>query len=233
MYDSGTTLTQLTDEGRDICVDNFERVWEQQELDIESIINSGEKWTDESFPAEYYEMMLWEESGKSSVNGMGEGSIVFKRLSEAIADPNFTSDFRDKMTLFGPDIRVDDIRQASLGTCYFLATEAAVGEFPHRVRKMFGVDHLNSAGIIPMNIWVLGRPTTIYLDDYLPMRWNGDGETYRLVSARLSKDGSVWAALLEKAWAKMNGYYDHLQGGQFAESIHFMSGSPSQKIDMG
>ena len=62
------------------------------------------------------------------------------------------------MTLLGPKVRPDDIRQYMLGTCYFLGSEAALGEFPHRVQRLLGVDHLNTAGIIPVNMFVNGRP---------------------------------------------------------------------------
>jgi Calpain family cysteine protease len=51
---------------------------------------------------------------------------------------------------------------------------------------------------------ILGRPTPIYVDDFLPFR----GATSTSLSfAGRSDDNSLWMAFMEKVWAKANGNY--------------------------
>jgi hypothetical protein len=62
----------------------------------------------------------------------------------------------------------------------------------------------NTAGIFAANVYIKGIPTTISVDDYLPV----NKTTGKLVFAQQSVTGSVWAALFEKIWAKVNANYE-------------------------
>ena len=57
-------------------------------------------------------------------------------------------------------------------------------------------------------MYALGVPFTQIVDDYLPV--NLEGNT---VFADLGHDGSYWAALMEKMFAKFFGNYEHIVGG--------------------
>ena len=54
---------------------------------------------------------------------------------------------------------------------------------------------------------VNGLLTPVIVDDYLPARGGN------FVFARNSKKGEIWAALLEKAWAKLFGSYARIEKG--------------------
>jgi hypothetical protein len=69
-----------------------------------------------------------------------------------------------------------------------------------------------------------GIPTRFYVDAYLP-EYNA-GWYYQNVYADLGKDGAYWAPLFEKAWAKINGNYDHIVGGSVGEAMYAFSGAP-------
>ena len=69
-------------------------------------------------------------------------------------------------------------------------------------------------------MYALGTRTTVYVDDYLPMH---DGE---LLLAKLGKDKSAWAAIVEKAFAKRYGNYQHIIGGWMATGVSQLNGSP-------
>ena len=72
-----------------------------------------------------------------------------------------------------------------------------------------------------MNIYALGVPYTIYVDDYLPFRSNGDS-----LFAQIGSDNALWGAILEKAIAKYVGNYWHFNTGQNFDAVAFFNGSP-------
>jgi hypothetical protein len=55
---------------------------------------------------------------------------------------------------------------------------------------------------------VKGIPYTVAVDDYIPFRLGGG-----TLFARQSQDGSIWAMLIEKVLAKINGNYEFLNEG--------------------
>ena len=118
-------------------------------------------------------------------------------------------------TLWGSDgITVDDVRQGLLGNCWYKAAASALAEVPGRLEKVFhnSSNKLNSAGIYAVDFWSLGVPHTVVVDDYLPLKTNGDG-TLGTVFAEVGTDKSMWPAILEKAFAKYHGNYGHTEGG--------------------
>lgn len=50
-------------------------------------------------------------------------------------------------------------------------------------------------------MYALGVPYTEYVDDWIPTIWD------KPLFANLGKDGSVWASIVEKAFAKRYGNY--------------------------
>lgn len=71
---------------------------------------------------------------------------------------------------------------------------------------------------------VLGRPTDIYIDDYLPFyTWGKDVLFY----AGSGSDKSLWSTFLEKVWAKASGNYEVVEGGWSEESLRFLTGAPT------
>lgn len=117
-------------------------------------------------------------------------------------------------TLFGTDgITPADIGQGSIGNCWFMSASAAIAEVPGRMERIFlnTENYLNFAGIYAVNFWTLGVPHTVIVDDYLPLKEkNGSYET---LFAKVSPDGAIWGPILEKAFAKYHGNYQHIIGG--------------------
>lgn len=62
-----------------------------------------------------------------------------------------------------------------------------------------------------MTLWPLGVPHTVVVDDYIPRITMGEKRQNGM--ADFGTDKSAWGPLLEKAFAKMYGSYDHLEGG--------------------
>ena len=69
-------------------------------------------------------------------------------------------------------------------------------------------------------MYTLGVPHTQIVDDWLPM--NGSNTIF----AGLGKDGSAWGAILEKAFAKRYGNWEHTVGGWMYAAVAALNGSP-------
>ena len=104
---------------------------------------------------------------------------------------------------------------------------AALAEFKDRIESMFlNENAINQNGIYAVNMYYLGVPHTVVIDD-----WLAYDEYYKNTTfARVGKDGSIWGPILEKAFAKFHGNYHHLQGGDPAYSVRTLTGAPYRYI---
>ena len=123
-------------------------------------------------------------------------------------------------TLFGKGISPDDAIQGEVGNCWFMAAASAVAEVPGRLEKIFlNTDNkLNSAGIYAVNLYTLGVPHTVIVDDYFAEAPKHGGAT-QMRFGNHGTDKSMWGAVLEKAFAKSVGNYFHTAGGAMAYGV--------------
>lgn len=134
---------------------------------------------------------------------------------------------RQPITLFGTDISPHNIEDGALKNHYFLSAVVSVAEKKHRLKNMFAIKELNKEGIVPVILYPKGLPKTIVLDDSLPIEFFSDG-AYEFQFARMGKDGSAWVMFLEKAWAKINGYYHKIEFGTWGEAMRMLTGAPTR-----
>lgn len=122
-----------------------------------------------------------------------------------------------------------DVRQGAIGNCWFMAAASALAEKPHRLEKVFLNEEsaLNPNGIYAINVYVLGVPTTIIVDDYLPLQRYWEDAPYETLFSLVGEDTSMWGVLLEKAFAKLHGNYEHLIAGDPRMAARTLMGSPS------
>eukprot|EP00347_Sterkiella_histriomuscorum_P020656 403336970 len=122
-----------------------------------------------------------------------------------------------------------DLDQGWLGDCYFLSACSAVAEWSDRAKKLFVTQDYNKEGIIVVKGLILGNQKEIVIDDFLPF-WKG---TNSLIFDQISDTQGLWGPFIEKAWAKVNGYYDRTNGGWASEVFQFMFGLPTTKHSNG
>ena len=130
-------------------------------------------------------------------------------------------------SLFGKNgVTPEDMVQGFIGNCWFISGVAALAEFPGRVEKLFlnNKNELSTTGIYGINIYTLGFPQTIIVDDYLPLIKRGD--KYDTLYAELSEDGAIWGPIIEKAFAKRFGNYEHIISGIPSEAVKMLTGAP-------
>ncbi|XP_071129404.1 calpain-B-like [Mytilus edulis] len=156
----------------------------------------------------------------SQPRSSGVRSIIWKRPGELVDNPRFVKDGLSR----------HDLDQGSLGNCWFIAGAAVVSTQPKLlfrcVQKEQDFDK-NYAGLFRFNFWWYGKWVEVIVDDLLPT----DGR--ELIYARNNSDlDEFWPALLEKAYAKLRGNYEALDGGKTQDAIVDMTGSIPETIDL-
>uniref|UniRef100_K1Q505 Calpain-9 n=1 Tax=Magallana gigas TaxID=29159 RepID=K1Q505_MAGGI len=150
----------------------------------------------------------------------GIRNIVWKRPTELSRNPKFIV---RNATRF-------DLDQGYLGNCWFIAGAALVATNKKLLERVVPQDQnfdRNYAGIFHFNFWWYGRWVEVIVDDFLPT----DG--YRLVYASNREEpNEFWAALLEKAYAKLRGCYEGVDGGKLQDSVVDLTGGISETIDI-
>ena len=72
-----------------------------------------------------------------------------------------------------------------------------------------------------------GVQELVIVDDYIPCVASGDKPCFSE-----SRGNELWVILLEKAWAKVHGSYERINGGHAHLTLHDLTGAPSYDIEM-
>ena len=117
-------------------------------------------------------------------------------------------------------ISPNDIKQGSVGNCYFLAALSALAEEPNRVKEMFTTRHQNLESIWTLRLYKNGICYQVVMDDKIPCRDNRP--TFASAAGN-----ELWVIMVEKAWAKLHGSYERTAAGFPHNAMRDLTGAPS------
>ncbi|KAG8948316.1 hypothetical protein FRC00_008642, partial [Tulasnella sp. 408] len=166
-------------------------------------------------------------------------------------DVRRVTDIFEKPIFLDGGATASDISQGYLGDCWFLSAMAVVAS-AGLIEKIC-VERDEQVGIYGFIFWRDSGWVDVVIDDYLctklppweslsgreQMIYHNSREKYtksarrggrNLLFARSATENETWVPLLEKAYAKLHGDYESIDGGWTAEGIEDLTGAVSTTI---
>jgi calpain-15 len=115
-----------------------------------------------------------------------------------------------------------------VGSCYFLAALSALAETPENIKRIFAPESqkLCKQGIYCVIFYINGKRTPVLVDSLIPTLQNKQTGKFEPLSTTTTED-EIWAILVEKAWAKLHGSYQRIEGGLPSNALFALTGKPS------
>jgi calpain-5 len=177
-------------------------------------LESTQLFEDPKFPAEYSSLFFTPEKVED---------VEWKRPKDICSDPK----------LFVEGSSSGDVSQGSLGNCWLVAATSVLATKDHVLKQVVPESEDQEwneknqyAGIFHFHFWQFGEWVDVVIDDRLP---TVDG---RLIFIHSQSRNEFWSALLEKAYAKLHGCYEVLDGGNLAEALVDFTGGVAEPIDL-
>ena len=170
---------------------------------------SGQPWTDPDFPPDAKSLIKdWDTAPRAKA----WQRYVWRRAGE----------FMDRRTIgVFKDIQPTDIKQGSIGNCYFLSALSVLAEHSLRITKLFITDQVNDSGVYGIYFNKNGAWVTVLIDDFFPCLGPDNGPAFSV-----SNESELWVLMLEKAWAKVHGCYERIEQGETKEVLRDLTGAP-------
>ena len=146
----------------------------------------------------------------------------FLKLIDKIIDYKSISQMNNKFKIFENKIDCTNIEQGHLGTCYFLAAISTISNYGQLLYQLFPQEKINPEGLYEICLYHKGRWVKVLVDDYFPFIKNTD--TFLWAHPI---NNCLYTCFLEKAYAKINGSYNDINGGYLCPAFEALTGFES------
>ncbi|CAA6673108.1 unnamed protein product [Spirodela intermedia] len=128
--------------------------------------------------------------------------------------------------LFSGPVNSSDVCQGRLGDCWFLSAVAVLTE-SSRISEVIITPEFNEEGVYTVRFCIQGEWVPVIVDDWIPCESPG-----KPAFATSRKGNELWVSILEKAYAKLHGSYEALEGGLVQDALVDLTGGAGEEIDM-
>ncbi|KAE8036931.1 hypothetical protein FH972_009562 [Carpinus fangiana] len=128
--------------------------------------------------------------------------------------------------LFSGAANPSDVCQGRLGDCWFLSAVAVLTEVS-RISEVIITPEYNEEGIYTVRFCIQGEWVPVVVDDWIPCE-----APSKPAFATSRKGNELWVSILEKAYAKLHGSFEALEGGLVQDALVDLTGGAGEEIDM-
>lgn len=220
-------------EGFVVHVDSFARRYRKPRIETQEEINlrmlsvelavkealsaRGEKhFTDNEFPPNDQSLFVDPRNPPSKL----------QVVSEWMRPAEIVDHLDSRPCLFSGAANSSDVCQGRLGDCWFLSAVAVWTEVS-RISEVIITPEYNEEGIYTVRFCIQGEWVPVVVDDWIPCESPG-----KPAFATSRKGNELWVSLLEKAYAKLHGSYEALEGGLVQDALVDLTGGAGEEIDM-
>ncbi|GAB4835104.1 Calpain-type cysteine protease dek1 [Ancistrocladus abbreviatus] len=196
----------------------------QQMLSVELAVKEalcarGEThFTDQDFPPNNQSLYVDPENPPLKLQVVSE----WKRPTEIVKESHVDS---TPCLIFGSP-NPSDVCQGRLGDCWFLSAVAVLAEVS-RISEVIITPEYNQEGIYTVRFCIQGEWVPVIVDDWIPCESPG-----KPAFATSRRGNELWVSILEKAYAKLHGSYEALEGGLVQDALVDLTGGAGEEIDM-
>ncbi|KAG6781829.1 hypothetical protein POTOM_014744 [Populus tomentosa] len=222
-------------EGVVIDVDSFARRFRKPRIETQEEINQrmlsvelavkealcarGEaNFTDQEFPPNDQSLYMDPANPPSKLQVVSEWMRPVEIVKESRLDSH--------PCLFSGAANPSDVCQGRLGDCWFLSAVAVLTEVS-RISEVIITPEYNEEGIYTVRFCIQGDWVPVVVDDWIPCESPG-----KPAFATSQKGNELWVSILEKAYAKLHGSYEALEGGLVQDALVDLTGGAGEEIDM-
>ena len=120
-----------------------------------------------------------------------------------------------------------DIKQGALGDCWFLGSLLILSTNPELLNNLIVYDGMQH-GFAVFQFFKNGKWQHVIVDTRIPYNTQSKTPLY----GHCTDLNEFWVSLMEKAYAKLHGTYEMLNGGQMNEALVDLTGGVSEKFHL-
>ncbi|XP_022987996.1 calpain-type cysteine protease DEK1-like [Cucurbita maxima] len=175
-------------------------------------------FTDEEFPPNDESLYVDPKNPPSKLQVVSEWMRPVELLKEGRID--------SQPCLFSEAANPSDVCQGRLGDCWFLSAVAVLTE-ASKISEVIITPRYNEEGIYTVRFCIQSEWVPVVVDDWIPCESPG-----KPAFATSRKGNELWVSMLEKAYAKLHGSYEALEGGLVQDALVDLTGGAGEEIDM-